>query len=374
MTDADHQDLPEETDEHYQRPPVPLVTVADLHYPYGKVEAAAQAHPPAASQKPAASRTYIYAVIGAGLGLLVGGAIAAHVFRFDMGSGRYDLGSVVSSRDGLKGHLFTEWNGRLEYRLRIEPGDPAQLAGFALAVTNSPHPISFDIQLKDPGDFILCGAGIVLKFDPQKALVGPATDAEPRAARAGTGNAPWNQAAQGIEVARSEAEEIDREHGKNLFQNETGQDGRIGAITSQGQLPCSQGAYEKAVSWSFSSNFPSLAEQDQLRDPLPEQKPEKAAGSSSRRSAPGKNGRLTQAENLLSFSVEGDDAIVEFDLSRGVIETSAGRSFFIDRKSAGDIAAAWQDYPVRVHYMCDRNAVCTLMHAGERVLHARMGR
>jgi hypothetical protein len=72
------------------------------------------------------------------------------------------------------------------------------------------------------------------------------------------------------------------------------------------------------------------------------------------------------------LTIEGDDAIVEYDASRGVIETSAGKIFLFDKSSADGNDSRWQDYPVSVHYKCDQNSSCTLKHAGIDALRVRL--
>jgi len=78
------------------------------------------------------------------------------------------------------------------------------------------------------------------------------------------------------------------------------------------------------------------------------------------------------AQKLLPFSIEGDDAIVDFDASRGIIETTAGKAFFIDRAGGAVSDSRWQDYPVEIHYRCDRSSECVLMHPGAGALHVRL--
>ena len=75
---------------------------------------------------------------------------------------------------------------------------------------------------------------------------------------------------------------------------------------------------------------------------------------------------------LLSFAVEGDDSIEEFDLTHGLIETRGRKTFYFDKSSILVNDAGWQDYPVSIHYRCDQNANCALTHTGIGVLRARI--
>jgi hypothetical protein len=74
----------------------------------------------------------------------------------------------------------------------------------------------------------------------------------------------------------------------------------------------------------------------------------------------------------LPFSIEGDDAVVDFDLSRGVIQTRGRKMFLVDKASAASANSSWQDYPVLIHYRCDQTASCTLTQPGVGVLRARL--
>jgi hypothetical protein len=279
--------------------------------------------------------------------LLLGGLIAVTFLFFGIPSGRYDLGPLTSSVTGLQGHLFIQWDKKLEYRLTIKPGDPDQQAGFALAVFNPRRPLLIAIHLKDSAGFELCSKEIALKSD------------------AGNGAAPAGAGAD------SPAGKTDA--GMDTFQNQIGPDGQIAAITSQGTLPCSVEAYEKAANWNFSTNFPSLAEQAEW---LSRQKDIEAAakGPSPAEAAARKRIAAKAAARLLPFSLEGDDAIVDFDISRGVIQTRGRKTFLVDKATAAGADPRWQDYPVSIHYRCDRSSSCMLRDAGVGVLRASLGR
>ncbi len=287
-------------------------------------------------------------------------------------NGRYDLGSVTSSAAGLKGHLYIEWDKKLNYRLTIEPGDPDRQAAFALAVAHSPRPLSIEIHVQDSEGFALCSKEILLKYDARNALelAPPNPDAQDEKSNAGA--TPAGQPpAQAIVLAQADAQEAAREQGKDLFKNQVGPDGQVTALSAQGSIPCTVKAYEKAASWSFSPNFPPVAEQDQWVERQQEidangGRPP-AAKSAARKSIAAK-----PAPKLLPFSIEGDDSIVDFDPSRGVIQTGSGKVFFIDRAGGAASDPRWQDYPVDIHYRCDRSSECVLVHAGAGALHARL--
>jgi hypothetical protein len=73
-----------------------------------------------------------------------------------------------------------------------------------------------------------------------------------------------------------------------------------------------------------------------------------------------------------AFAIEGDDELVGFDTSKGVIQTSAKKFFVVSAISGGDASAKWQDGPSNIHYKCDLNASCTLSRKGSAVLYARL--
>ena len=80
------------------------------------------------------------------------------------------------------------------------------------------------------------------------------------------------------------------------------------------------------------------------------------------------------APEPLPFTIEGDDAIVEFDPSFGVIETRGRKLFLIDKATAAAANTAWQDFPVSIHFHCDQMSNCVLMHSGLGALRVRMKR
>jgi hypothetical protein len=311
----------------------------------------------------------VYAAAGIGLGILFGVIIAVLVWHSESSTGRYDLGSFTASATGLKGHLFVEWDKRVRYRLTIAPEEADRQAGFALAVSSSPQPLAIHVHLQDAEGFVLCSKDVLLKFDARSAAALTATAPATPAPGSEVATLPADQSAQTTDFARLDAQETAREQGQDLFQNQTGADGMISAIAAQGEIPCSKSAYEKAMTWSFTPDFPSLAEQDALLKRqadllLPPPPPLPTAATHKKR----------PTLKALPFTVEGDDAIVEFDPSFGVIETRGRKLFFLDKAAAAAANSAWQDYPVSIHYHCDPMSNCTLMHSGLGALRVRMRR
>lgn len=322
---------------------------AESLYIYSEVKAEAEVQKPAselpAPQPPpqaawtermrsfAENPIRVYAAIGVGLGVLLGVIIAAVSMYTSSPQGRYDLGPVTSNATGLKGHLYIKWEKALQYRVTFETSEPDQQAGFALAVGNPPHPVSIEIQLQDAQGAFLCSREIVLRNDAQSV----------------------------------EAQEQKKEQGKDIFQYQIAPDGEVAAINAQGELPCSKKAYENTAQWSFLTNFPSLDEQDEGLEQ------HNMRSSAAQRSAVHKKAAKTAVKQL-PYSIEGDDAIVEFDVNRGVIETVGRKTFFIDKSSAQSAGPVWQEYPVSIHFRCNWSLDCTLMHSGAGALRARLRR
>jgi len=320
-----------------------------------------------------ANSTNFYATVGVGLGILCGIIIAAVSWHMSNPAGAYDLGPVAANGAGLTGRLFAKWDEKLQYRLTIEPSYKEQVPGFSLAVGNPPRPLAIEIHLQDSQGFVLCGKEIVLKYDPRNPAALAASSPSPQTGTADEGTASNGQAATGIDFAKLDAQEAAREKGKDLFQSQVGPDGQIESISSQGELPCSRSSYEKATNWSFTPDFPSLAEQNAMLQRLGET-PASATSPSSEPASTRRRRASKPAPNTSLFFVEGDDSIVDFDASTGIVATRGGRNFSIDKAGAEANALKGHDFPMRVHYRCDQTAACTITTDGAGVLRARLRR
>jgi hypothetical protein len=153
----------------------------------------------------------------------------------------------------------------------------------------------------------------------------------------------------------------------DIFQNEVGSNGQATSINAQGQLPCSKKAYENAYSWTMTTNFPPLAEQDQWLKHGQEP-------ATARPAAITPEPRKKAVPIKALPSIEGDDAIVDLDTYHGVIQTRGRKTFFFDKNNQAAADYKWQEYPVSIHFKCDRNSECELMHAGLGALRVRMRR
>jgi hypothetical protein len=276
-----------------------------------------------------------------------------------------DLGPGVFAQSGLRGHLLTQWDGNAKtgsakYQLRLEPMGPLQAKGFA-AVTGSPTaPLSVNVRVLDVSGFALCGKQIVFHFEPKSSAVPlPANLPQGKKGEAARAAA---QAAQQAAFQQMQAAEVDREHGKDIFQNQADADGVISAVNAQGTLPCSPDQYKRAYYWDFNSDFPTLDEQLALVDPKAaaevrrEKGLDKTDPNAHRRSAP----RKPQS----AYYVQGDDRVTGFDPTRGILEAAAGKSFIVANAPEQAIVATWAHNYSLIHYKCDQHASCALSSAG----------
>jgi hypothetical protein len=282
-----------------------------------------------------------------------------------------DLGPGIVAVSGLRGHLETRWDGnaktgRLAYKLQIVPMEDRWVAGFSHVVSNSPLPMSINIRLLDSTGFALCGKEIDFHFDPQDAVIPvsvPAVGANGKKLSAAERSAAM-QAARQSQVAQMQAAEATREHGKDIFQNQTTSDGQVAAVNAQGSLPCSPDQYRKANYWDFNTNFPTLDEQAILLDPKAHAKELAVPGNSHKRT-------LTKWGD--GFVIQGDDRVTGYDQARGVL-WAEDRTFAIDKRFGQVTAATWASNYTLIHYRCDQHASCALTAAGQAaVLHARLG-
>lgn len=373
---------------------------------------------------PAANLTYAYAGFGAVLGILFGVAAAATLHQAPQTAAvktimepamviaenagivhagfalpeEKDMGSVTSLTSGLRGHLTTSWSEKLNYHFVVGPTEPSQNEAFAQTVNNPPRPISMNLQLKAAAGQVLCSEQVVLKPAGQK------------------------QAAQ-----------LDHDGSSAFFQNDLGKDGKIESISSQGTMPCTKQAYDSAAFWSFAPQFPNLREQAKLvkhsaiepvvaKIAAPEVRPAhkliasvelpKAIKLPVVQAAP-KATTVAQAIRAVRpvakpvakpvvaapvmaidvpettkpaevateaprpaafhFEIEGDDEIVDFDAAQKSLETSEGKTFYVNETLIASNVAGWLDEQTNIHYRCDETSTCTLsLASAPTVLHATM--
>jgi len=360
------------------------------------VDLTAQATRSPIQPSPAAHRNFLYAAISVVIGILVGVAIGAMNLNqskapapepstpaeitvapeLDVPHLPRDMGVADADAAGLKGHLITIWNGKLAIRLNVEPIDSENLPGFERAVTGSPKPLSFTINLSTSSGRFLCSQEILLKYAPRPtAATPPLVNGKP--AKKGSPEALDFDTWQKAELESLRMQEQERERGKEIFQNDLDQDGQLRSISVEADTACPPGTYDAVGFWSLSTNFPSLDEQAHLLG-VPANLDAPTRGSSPQRSgadnmtAAHKRAKNETAQRPGNFSMEGEDSIAEYDANAGIIETAAGKTFFVDKSGGEGNASKWQDYRAGFQYKCDQNAACTLTRAGAGALHARL--
>jgi hypothetical protein len=329
--------------------------------------------------KLASSQTKVYAVIGVGLGLLVG-LVAAALFLHPGGSGgATDMGTVNSNEYGLKGSLTAEWKDKLEYHLTVEPSAPEQRVGFMADVTTSPGPLSISIQMKDPFGAVLCSDTILLKYDPRNAPSMAVAEPGPKATKAEEAIATRNQIEQGINLARLEGQELDREHGKNLFQDDVAPNGQVTSISAQGTLPCTKKQFDNIASWGLMTDFPIVVQPVKSLSADGQGESSTGDGSAANKTEAKKaleagKGKRRPAPPEPPIYIEGDDEIMLLDASNGIIETRQGKTLTLDKADPILNALKGQDFPIPIHYRCDQTGNCTLAGVSTGVHRARLKR
>lgn len=257
----------------------------------------------------------IVALIGLGVFVAVRSKAPAAPVAFQ------DLGAGISNATGLKGNLKARWQDKAaQYQLKIEPIDPLESAGFSYVAANPPAPLFLHVKLLDATGFAVCGKDILFPFDP---------------------SSPGEQ---------------NRERGQDIFQTALGDDGLVAAVSAQGTLPCTAAQYKQIVYWDLSTNFPTLAGQDQLM--------KQAAQRKAQQEAQKRRALQRQKAPRSAFYTEGDDRVSGYDASRKMLQTGLGRNFLVSGSAAQSTASLWAANRVLFHYRCDQRSRCVLTHAG----------
>ncbi|MGD0736353.1 MAG: hypothetical protein ABR976_14465 [Terracidiphilus sp.] len=366
------------------------MTDADHQKPSGEDTTANQPPPPVEPPRPVANQTVLYAAVVAVIGILAGVVIATVSLRqirttpppiaapqFVVSKELKDLGLAEASDFGIKGNLTTQWVNRPTYHLTIEPGDATLAAGFALAVSDPPRPFSMNIELKDRLGYVMCSRTILLRYEIKR----PA-DLEQADSNRPSGNKPALKRASAKDAERKKAEQANfdrletqeeqREKNNDIFQNQIGANGQVASISAQGDIPCAAEPYERVATWGFVPNFPTLDEQADLLSLHPGSK-EASVRAASRKTR--QRAAYKSPSKAFSFSLEGDDAVVDYDVAGGIFETRAGKTFVIDKAAGEGNTTSWQEYPAYFHYRCEQTtSSCTLARTGVSVMHAKLKR
>ncbi|MDR3453677.1 MAG: hypothetical protein P4L96_12915 [Rhodoferax sp.] len=252
-----------------------------------------------------------------------------------------DLGQGVASDAGVRGHLVTSWQDKAaHYKLKIEPINFPEADGFARATAVNSQPLVFNVRVLNVVGDAICGKQVVLL-----------------------------PAAGGTLPA-----------GADAFKRITGKSGGVEGLWAEGTLPCSADQYERFNYWDFTTNFPTVAEQDKMLGIAPRVRAEQEAPAANQtRQAQSAAARAASANQRAqkkpqsSFFLQGDDHATSFEPGRNLLTIGPGKSFVVLRAVDLQTAAAWADDEALVHYTCDQHAICSLRHSGSAaVVLARM--
>lgn len=297
-------------------------------------------------------------LLGAGiLAILISTVFLVHKPTLGAAPAFQDLGPGISNLAGLKGHLVTRWDKKVQYQLSFEPLFGIYGPGFSYTVGHPPGPLWVNIRLLDATGYALCGKQILFR---------------PRPARS---NADLTSAhSPGAKLLKvSDARPAALPGGRNMnrpgrspdtFQDQVGDSGQVISVTAQGELPCSADQYKKFYYWDFSTNFPSTGQQDALM---------KAPAIAAARAA--EAARLAERRREARtphYFVEGDTSVLAYDASSDTLRAGTGQSFILEKKNQATTANAWAETNAQIHYKCDTLANCMLTRAGDgRIVNAR---
>lgn len=269
-----------------------------------------------------------------------------------------DLGPGISNAPGLKGHLVARWQKGAQYQVKFEPLFAIYDPGFSYTVGHPPERLWVNIRLLDSTGYALCSKQVQFRFAPPAANVARSLPHETSArivqVSAHSPGAPSANAQATPKTGKS----------ADTFQNEMGDNGQIGWVYAQGVLPCTEAQYKKFYYWDFSTNFPSLAQQDALR--------KAPAIAAARAAAAARQAERRREAHSPHYFVEGDVTLRNFDSSTARLESGTGQSFIVVKKTEYPTANSWAESNAQIHYKCDTLANCLLTRAGDgRLVNAR---
>ena len=269
-----------------------------------------------------------------------------------------DLGPGVSDVAGLKGHMVTRWQKGVQYQLKFEPLFDIYGPGFSYTVGHPPATLWIDLRLLDSTGYALCGKQIAFRPDPAGTKIDFALLHQPVVRKLNVSAASPPASNPGRKAPMQAGQSPD------TFQNIIGDDGQISAVYAQGVLPCSEAQYNKFNYWDFTTNFPSLEQQDALM---------KAPGIARARAAAAARAAQKQREaRSPHYFVEGDTSVRGYDPATATLKSGSGQTFIVVKKAELPTAYAWAQNNAQIHYRCDTLSNCMLTRAGDgRVVDTR---
>ncbi len=245
-----------------------------------------------------------------------------------------DLGSQRFDPAGLTGRLIARWENGSSYQLFLDPIDPQHAGSFAAVAQDPPRQLSIMLRFRNAAGMVVCQKQVLL---PAPVASAPGADFVP------------TRGPQHTETG-------------DTMENMTGENGQIAEIDLTGPVPCSAKVYSSFKSWEFFTDFPTPTEQEDWLRHERELNP-KSHG----------NAGLSPRSERLPVAIEGDDEIVADNPSRGTVETSGGRVFFLGAAGMHNRTADWPVFPAPLHFHCDKNGSCVLSRPGSHVsLQARL--
>ena len=163
---------------------------------------------------------------------------------------------------------------------------------------------------------------------------------------------------QSLNKAHLVSAELQREHGKDMFQTVKDGDGQIASLAAQGTLPCTKKQYQRATSWGFTTNFPSVLQTAGLGgvDDLGFVGVPGTSNNSTGKRRANRRAALPHSH----FVVEQDDALVDYQPATGIMETRGGKQFLVERREIVASTLKGVDLPVPIHYRCDQLGACAV--------------
>lgn len=232
-----------------------------------------------------------------------------------------DLGAGVSNVTGLRGSLKTRWMGNaVQYQLEMEPIDLLDRTGFDFVIANPPGPLVLHMKLMDSTGYVVCGKDVLFPND---------------------GQAPG---------------QADGKQGQDVMQTAVGDDGKADSLSAQGTLPCTPQQYKQVDYWDFTTNFPTLSEQDELGM--------RARQLKARQKAEEEKAREQQKRGPGDFYLVGDDQAAGYDASHTVLRTQLNRTFLVGGQGQQATASAWAGNGTLFRYKCDPHSRCVLTGGG----------
>lgn len=295
-----------------------------------------------------------------GAGILAAGIFAVLMFHKPTSTAPpfQDLGPGISNLAGLKGHLVTRWQKNVQYQLKFEPLFGVYNSRFSYTVGHPPEPLWINIRLLDSTGYALCGKQIQFRFDPARIGSGLSLPH-----RSGARLIQASTHSPGAPSAGAQAQQPGKQ-AADTFHNDMGDNGQIASVYVQGVLPCTEAQYRKFYYWDFSTNFPSLAQQDALM--------KAPAIAAARAAAAAREAERRREARSPHYFVEGDATIRDFDAATARLQSGTGQSFIVVKKAEFPTANAWAASNAQIHYKCDTLANCLLTRAGDaRMVNAR---